>query len=113
MNPLRPLLPLSAAFGLLALGATAAAQTQGYVQKTKTIRAAVLLLDSDRPGTGTTPLAGGGPYRYAQTAAPFAFYNLDSVPGVKPDRLDLRQPLRGGRRRSEDRRALRGRSTAA
>ena len=94
MNPLRRLLPLSAALGLLALGATAAAQTQGYVQKTKTIRAAVLLLASDHPAAAIPQ--GGTTYLYPQTAAPFAFYNLDSVPGAKPDGWSFVNPYAAG-----------------
>ena len=83
MNPLRRLLQSTALAGLLALGATAAAQTQGYASKTRSIRAAVLLLDEDKP-VGTTPLTGGGPYRYGQTGAPYAFFNLDRAADVKP-----------------------------
>lgn len=82
MNPLRRILQSTALAGLFALCGVAGAQTQGYAQKTKTIRAAVVLLDSDKPLT-TSPL--GRPYEYGQTAAPYAFYNLDQAEGIKPD----------------------------
>src|SRR4051794_5639131 len=78
MNPLRRLLPTIALTGLLAIGAAAWGQTQGFATKTRTVRAAVLLLDSDKPGSG-------GPWTYGRTATPFAFYNLDQAQGVKPD----------------------------
>ncbi len=75
MNPLRRLLSSVALTGLLAIGAAAWGQTQGFVSKTKTIRAAVLLLDSDKVGGET----------YGKTSAPYTFFNLDQTLGVKPD----------------------------
>lgn len=74
MNPLRRILSSIALTGLLAIGGKAWAQTQGFASKTRLIRAAVLLLDSDKPSG-----AFGG------TATPFPFYNLDQADGIKPD----------------------------
>jgi hypothetical protein len=87
MNPLRRLLPSIALTGLLALGASAWGQVQSFVSKTRTVRAAVLLLDGDKTSANSPlpPLGPGpNPMRYGQTAAPFAFFNLDQTEGVKP-----------------------------
>ncbi len=86
MNALRRLLHFTALLGLAALGARAVAQTQSYVTKTKTINAAVLLLDSDRQGTQV----------YGQTAAPYAFYNLDGAKRIKPIGWTFRNPFSPG-----------------
>ena len=87
MNSLRLIAKSTALAASLALGVTALGQTQGFVQKTRTVRAAVVLLDSDKPT---------GPYLYGQTASPFAFYNLDQSGGVKPSGWNFINPYAPG-----------------
>ena len=94
MNPLRRLFHSTALLGLAALGARAGAQTQSFVPKTKTVNAAVLLLDADFPPQPAKSPTTGNNYVYGQTAAPFAFYNLDSASGIKPDDWNFTNPTR-------------------
>ncbi len=86
MNPLRSFFHAASAIGLLTLGASACAQTQAYAPKTRTIRAAVLLLDADKPDTAT----------YGQTAAPYAFQNLDQASTIKPGGWTFTNPFAPG-----------------
>lgn len=93
MNPLRRILRsislLSAAASLAAFGG---AQTQSYVTKAKNIRAAVVILDADKSNV---------PGALGQTAAPFAFYNLDRAQGVKPGGWNFVNPYAPGQTTAE------------
>jgi len=62
-----------------ALVATAAAQPQPFANRVQTIRAGVLIVTRDR-----LPPELGKPANEPTTAAPYAFFNLDSNTNIKP-----------------------------